>query len=251
MEAKTDAGTRIERVVSWINRLMRNKTVIALLLLVDGIMFIVNPQGGITGLGQGVALSVLVASAAILVAAVPEKPKTRRTKLSICAALFAAAVAAVFYFWPDVLSSVLVYLLALFLISNGIFNMLHKLKLDYLIGGENAWMKKKSLLERGIRGINGENQLAESVEQGIQEQFAKKLDPLRKVISRLRLSTALSLIVDLASVAAGVLILFQRDKGGAEFMRICGIGMIIAAVSDLWIILQAWLAKRKQKDSDI
>lgn len=243
MEAKTDAGTRIERIVSWINRLMRNKTVIALLLLVDGIMFIVNPQGGITGLGQGVAFSVLAAAAAILVAALPEKPKTRRTKLSICASLCAAAVSAVFYFWPDVLSSVLVYLLALFLISNGISNMLHKLKLDDLIGGENAWMKKKSLLERGIRGKSAETQLAESIEQGIQEQFAHKLNPLKKVISQLRLSTALSLIVDLASIAAGVLILFQRDQGGTEFMRICGIGMIIAAVSDLWIILQAWLAK--------
>lgn len=250
METKKDYKAKIEKAVTWVDSLMKSKAVVALLLLVDGVMFIINPKGGVNGLAQGVAITVALAAATILLTAIPQKPRTREVKVSIGSALIAIAVSAAFYFFPEQLSSPFVYVLAFFLIWNGISNMLHILRLDRILRSGIRAKERIASLERGIQKRIQDKELSESFREGVRTQFSRRLDPLNRVTGQLGVSTAISLLIDVISIAGGILILFHRSKAGAEFMRVCGAAMFIAAASDLWVIVQAWRLRQKGEQAE-
>ena len=62
-----EAKKKVEDMSNKINILMSNRLIIAILLIVDGINFILNPNGSMRDLARGVAFVVLLGSFSLLI----------------------------------------------------------------------------------------------------------------------------------------------------------------------------------------
>ena len=224
---------------------MRNKTVIALMLLIDGVTFVISPNVGVNGLARGVAFTVAIAAFTMLFGALFEKNKTKKTFVTIFSTLFVILVCVVIYIWPKIPSAVLTYMLAIIIISDGISNVLQTLKLDKLIAKRKTAKDRLSMIDSEIKDKIPDDEITQSLHQGVQEQISKRLDPVNEIKSKLGMHSRIEIIIDFLSVAAGILILFFPWIFGVELMRVCGLAMFIAASNSLWITLRAYIHKRK------
>lgn len=250
MKVKRDYKGKIEQTVSWVNRLMRNKTIIALLLLIDGITFMISPKSGVIGLARGVAVTVGIAAVTVLIGAFSENSKTVKTWIAIGAAILALAAGIASYIWPEIPSAILIYILAFVVISNGISNILQTLRLEKIIKKRNEAIARLTSMEQEIKSKLPENEIANSLEQGVTEQFSRRLDPVTKITGRLSVQSVAAVLINILSIVMGVLILIFRNRAGNELMRLCGIAMVIAAATDLWISVRVFFMKRRQMKAD-
>ena len=249
MRKKHNFTEKIEKLIAFIERVMQSKLVIAVLLLVDGIALITNPHGGVTGLGQGLAISVGLAALTILITTIPKKPKSRNMIIKICLAAAALIMCVAFYFWPTFLSEILIHLLAIVVMSNSVSNILHILKLRGIKKKKEKVDEKAAELKRELYENSPDYELSASIEQGVESQFSRFLNPLKRITENLGIGSIISIIIDLLSIAAGILIFFHESVGDV-IMRVCGLAMVIVAISDLRVIIRAWIAKRKEAQAE-
>ena len=236
---------KIDQTFTWVDNLMRNKTVIALMLLIDGVTFVITPNAGVNGLARGVAFTVAIAAVTVLVGAVFEKNKTKKTIVTICSSSIVIALCAAMYIWPKIPSAVLTYLLAVIIISDGMSNVLHTLKLEKLIARRKVTADRLKGIDRVIQDKLPNDEIAHSLQQGVNEQISKRLAPVNEIKSRFGMHSAIQIIIDFLSITAGVLILFFPWFFGVRLMQICGFAMFIAASNSLWITLRAYMHKRR------
>ena len=236
---------KIDQTFTWVDNLMRNKTVIALMLLIDGITFVITPNAGVNGLARGVAFTVAIAAVTMLFGAIFEKKKTKKTVITICSSSIVIALCAAMYIWPKVPSAVLTYLLAIIIISDGVSNVLHTLKLETLIARRKVATDRLGEIDREIQDKLPDDEITQSIQQGVYEQISKRLDPVNELKSRFGMHSAIEIVIDFLAIIAGVLILFFPWLFGVQLMRICGVAMFIAASNSLWITLRAHIHKRK------
>ena len=82
MVKKTNFDSTIKKaevILSKVNIIMQNRLIIALFLIIDGITFILNPNGSLAGMARNVIILVLLASFSILVANICSKTKDVKT----------------------------------------------------------------------------------------------------------------------------------------------------------------------------
>lgn len=243
--SKIEFKDRIDQTFNWIDLLMRNKTVIAVMLLIDGITFVFNPNVGVNGLARGVAFSVIIAAVTILFAAIFEDKKTKKTAITIGSASVAILISILVFIWPEVPAAILTYLLAFLIIYNGSSNVFQAFRLEKLIARRKKNEERINHIEQELSGNLYKDEIAVSIKEGINEQFSRRLDPVNELKNRFSLHSKLEIIIDILSVVLGVLILVFPGLFGRQLMRICGFAMFIAAANNLWITIHAYNNKRK------
>ena len=124
-----EAKKKIEDMSNKINILMRNRLIIAILLIVDGINFVLNPNGSMRDMARGVVLLVFIASITLLITNLFSKNKSIK---SIVISLIIIVFCVFSFIYPDFIANYIKFILALIIIFNGILNVLNTLKLDKL-----------------------------------------------------------------------------------------------------------------------
>ena len=243
--SKIEFKDRIDQTFTWIDLLMRNKTVIAIMLLIDGITFVISPNTGVNGLARGVAFTVIIAAVTILFSAMFEEKKTKKTAFTICSSIFAILLSIAVYIWPKIPAAILTYLLALIIIYSCSSNVFQTLRLEKLILRQKKAAAKFNRIDHGLSEILPKDEIRQSIKDGIDEQISKRLDPMNELKSKFSLHSKIEIIIDLVGLIFGILILFLPGLFGRELMRICGVAMFIAAADNLWITIHAYLNKRK------
>ena len=243
--SKIEFKDRIDQTFDWIDLLMRNRTVIAILLLIDGITFVFNPNVGVNGLARGVAFTVVIAAVTILFSAIYEEKKTKKTVITICSSSIAIILSAVVYIWPKYPATVLTYLLALVIIYNGVSNIIQAFRLEKLIARQKTASVKINRIEKEIGSNLAKDEIAQSIKQGIDEQISKRLDPVNALKNKFSFHSKVEIVIDMIAVVAGIMILVFPWLFGRQVMRICGFAMFIAAANNLWITIHAYMNKRK------
>ena len=118
----TKTGAVISKTISWINEVKKNKIIAAILLLVQGILFIVRPQSGPEKVARSIAVFALVGCAAYLTEFFAAKDKKSRSKVRVILAVVLAIAAIVVAAKPGLVSGIVIYAIAVLAIINGIVN---------------------------------------------------------------------------------------------------------------------------------
>ena len=116
----------IEKTALLVERISRNRLILAIALIVDGILFLLNPGKTVEGMGRAIAISLLLAAGVMIIAKISVKEPFSR----FLPALILLAAGGLMYFFPDVISAYFRIILALLIIINGSVNLLSILGLS-------------------------------------------------------------------------------------------------------------------------
>lgn len=227
---------KIENTANKIDIIMRNRLVIAILLIVDGISFILNPNNSIDEMAKSVAIFVLLASGTLLITNISSSKKDKK---SIIMSIIIIAICIVTYILPDIVSIYLKVVLAFLIIFNGLINILNSFKLDkvsaYIISKENT-----------IKDIIHKKELNKDFENGINEQTEKMINPLSNILSKTTKISWIYVIVNIISIILGILLLVKPDAT----MVLWGFIFIYTGSSDFIIVAKSMNISKKIKEKD-
>ena len=208
---------KIEDISSKVDIIMRNGLIIAFFLIVDGITFILNPDTTLSGMAQNIILLILFAAFSVLITNLAAKTRDKKT---IIISLTIAILSIVFYIYPDFIAAYIQLLLALFIIYNGIVNIANILNLnDKLAKYTTAITKKYNKIAK--RKVESEEKKAQrekfkeiddNINQGLEEQKKKLINPLVNIVNKSSKSSVLYIIANSASIILGIILLIHAGK---------------------------------------
>lgn len=239
MKVKMDFNkvrNKIENIANKVDIIMRNRLIIAIFLIVDGINFILKPNSSMHDMARSVALFVFLASGTLLITNITSSKKDKK---SIIMSIIIIAMCISFYIFPTVISIYLKLILAFLIIFNGVINILNCLKLDKV----SAFITEK---ENTIKNIVHKKELNKDFENGINEQTEKLMNPLDNVINKTSKKTWIYVIVNIISIILGVLLLIKPDVT----MVVWGVIFIYTGLSDFIMVAKSMNISKKIKEKD-
>lgn len=220
---------KVEGISNKVNAIMRNRLIIAILLIVDGVTFLLNPDTTLPEMAKNIILLVLLAAASVLVANLAIKPRDRKT-IAITILILLAGI--FFYFYPDLISAYIQLLLALFIIYQGLTNIANTLHLNKLSRYTQAVADKLAKSKATDKEKQAQNQkfkeVDSSINQGLEEQKNKLVSPLKNIIDKSSKFSKLYIVANVASVILGIILLIFP---GAS-MAIWGVIFLYTGISN-------------------
>jgi len=229
---------KVEKATKTVEILMRSKLIIALFLVVDGITIILNPNSSLTGIARSLIMIVLLASFSTFIANLCEKPKNIK---SIIISLIILIIGIITYIYPDFISAYIQLLLSLFIIYNGLINILNVLNL-------NRVSKYTQKIAKKYEKIISDKKVNKEIDKEMETQGSKYIEPLKNIVNKTNNSSALYIIINLATIILGILLLFSSFS-----MVVWGVIFIYTGMSDLLVAyktmdVSAKIRERKFKD---
>jgi uncharacterized membrane protein HdeD (DUF308 family) len=229
---KVENATKIAEII------MRNRLIIALFLIIDGITIILNPNSSLVGIARSLIMIVLLAAFSTLIANLCSKTKDIK---SIIISLLILIIGIITYFYPDIVSAYIQLLLSLFIIYDGLINILNVLNLNKI----SQYTHKIS--EKYEKTIS-RKKVNKDIDKELEVQGSKYLEPLKNIVNKSNKSSVLYIIINLATIILGILLLFTSFS-----MIIWGIIFIYTGTSDLLVAIKTMdisskLKEKKYKD---
>ena len=189
-----ETAKKIEGVANTVDIIMKNRLIIAVFLIVDGVTFLQNPDSTLPGMAKNIILIVLLATFSVFITNLAAKVKDVKTIIISIVILIAGGI---FYFYPDLIAAYLQVALALFVIYDGIKNIAHALHLGKLSGYTEALAKKyeKVAHRKANDAVNDAAKLAErekfkevddNLDNELENQKNKLLGSLNQRFARMR-----------------------------------------------------------------
>ena len=227
------ASFDLEKTLKTVERISQNRLILALFLVVDGILFLANPEQPVEGMGQSIAICMVLAAGAMIVAKIVAKERLVR----FIPALILLVAGGLMYFYPDVLSAYFRLLLALVIIINGLLNLFD------LLGLGRARETVTALRDK-ITGLFSRVKTPKDLNNGIDEQGNRYLRPLQKIVSESKGHKAVTVVTNLFSVILGVLLLVKADLS----ITIFGVIFIYVGFSDFLLAFRTRKISEKLRD---
>ena len=223
----------LEKTVHMVEQVSRNRLILAIFLVVDGVIFLMNPERPVEDMERAVALCMILTAGAMIIA----KITARERFSSFLPALLLLAAGGLMHFFPDALSAYFRLMLALLIVINGSLNLLSILGLN---------RAKETLAAMESKGKNALSRLKKSkdLENGFQEQTKKYLRPLHQVVSETEGHKVVSFVTNLLSVILGVLLLVQANISITVF----GLIFIYVGISDFLLAFGTRKIAQKLRD---
>ena len=222
----------IEKVSKQIDSMMHNRLVLSILMISDGVWFIIDPKYQMDFTSRIIAFFAIVASVTIIITNI--KSKKKDTKSLIIATIMTIA-SIYFLIFPRLLSLNLRILIAIFIISNGLINIFNVTKLNrissQIVGTENAIKEKL------------DNDETDDKEGILVEQTEKVVNPLRRFIDKTKGKSILYFILNIISIILGIILL----TANRVTYVIIGLILIYTGLSDLLMYLKTRKVSRKVK----
>ena len=234
-------GQDIGLILKKINDITRNQFIIDLMILIQGINFIIHPQTAHRGIIQSFAIVMFFAAISILAGFIITRGFKRRNFQDILLSFGFTALAVAVYFMAGVLAPVFHYFIAVVIIVTGINNILsakHIIKLNRIKTAVKQPPKKNETVEA----------VSSALKQNVKLEAERVLSPAvawNDKVARYRYS---QLLINLVLIILGIAMLFFRFATNAILIRTSGVILIFSAVSDLialiWTHRESELAKR-------
>ena len=208
------ASFDLEKALKTVERISQNRLILALFLVVDGILFLANPEQPVEGMGQSIAICMVLAAGAMIVAKIVAKERLVR-------------------FIPALL------LLALVIIINGLLNLFD------LLGLGRARETVTALRDK-ITSLFSRVKTPKDLDNGIDEQCNRYLRPLQKIVSESKRLKAVYFVTNLLSVSLGVLLLVQPNLSITAF----GLIFIYVGISDFVMVFRTRKISEKLRNRE-
>ena len=229
-------ANKVDKAAGAIDVLMSNHLIIAVFFIVDGINFIINPNNSIDEMAKSIIMLVFFATLAIFLANIASKEKDKK---SIITSFILLVLCVVFYFMPHLISAYLRIILSLFIIFNGLINILES-------------TKYKDLASKILNAKNKVNSMTHSkdgnkdFENGLDQQTDKIVNMLNKTSTKLSTHTYIYIFFNAITVILGLLLLFMADTS----IVIWGLIFIYVGISDFIQVAKSIDLVKKIKSKD-
>lgn len=223
----------IEKTALMVERISRNRLILAIALVVDGVLFLLNPGQTVEGMGRAIAITMMLAAGTLIITKISVKEPFVR----FLPALILLAAGGLLWFFPEKLSASFRFLLALLIIINGIVNLMSILGLSHT-------QDILATLDEKARKAFSRIKNSEDLENGLQEQTRRYMRPLHQVVSESEGHKAGSVVINLLSVILGVLLLVKADIS----ITIFGIIFIYVGISDFLLAFKTRKISEKLRD---
>jgi uncharacterized membrane protein HdeD (DUF308 family) len=226
-------GFDLEKTVRTVEQISRNRLILAIFLVVDGIIFLMNPEQPVENMGRTLAICMVFAAGAMIFSKIVAKERF----ISFLPALLLLTAGGLLYFFPDALSAYFRLILALVIIINGAVNLSGVLGLGRV---QDSVVAFKSKLEKIFSKVKTTKEL----EDGMEEQTNKYLRPLHQIVSESERNKAFFFVTNLLSVILGVLLLVRPDMS----ITIFGIVFIYVGINDFVMAFRTRKISEKLRD---
>lgn len=240
---------KVETVSDKINIIMRNRLIIAIFLIIDGITFMLNPNGSLSEMARSIIILVLLASFSTLITNLSTKTKDRK---SIITSIVILLIGIVLYIYPDLVSAYMQLILSLFIIFDGIMNILNTSNINKLSGYSKDIIKKYKNISNNKKSNKDLNKKTEdvifkdvnkNVNEGIEQQKEKLITPLKNIVNKTNKSSLLYIVINIASIILGITLIIFPDVS----MAVWGIIFLYTGLSDLLIFMKTMKVSKKVK----
>ena len=224
MAKQNKAEKSIVDILTRVNDIMRNQFIIDLMILVQGINFIIHPENAHKGIIESFAITVFFATISILIGFLISHSFKKQNFRSIMLAFVFMILSIIAYFEAGALAPVFHYFLAITIIVSGIINILrayHLIKLSHI---------KKSL--KSTKKPNTTSSVKNALERNVKLESERVLSPaviFSGKISKFRYG---QLLVNFILIATGIAMFFFRFQTNAILIRVSGAILIFSAISD-------------------
>lgn len=240
---------KIESISNKVDIIMRNGLIIAFFLIVDGITFILNPDTTLSGMAQNIILLMLLATFSVLITNLAAKTRDKKT---IIISLAIIILGIVFYIYPDFIAAYIQLLLALFIIYNGIVNIANILNLNDKLAKyvESITKKYNKIINHKVESEEKKarkekfKEIDNNINQGLEEQKKKLINPLVNIVNKANKSSVLYIIANSASIILGIILLIFPDVS----MMMWGIIFIYTGLPNLFAAIKTMELFKKIKE---
>lgn len=227
---------KIEETSKKFDVIMRNRLTIAILLIVDGVNFIINPGGTIEFIARMIIFFVFIASCSVVITNFSSNKRDVKS-LAISSSIIIVCIAGLIF--PKVFATYLKIVLALFIAYDGIINISNTLKLNKLL-------EHTKEIGNTVRSMSKTKEISKELDEGIEEQKEKFEKVLNGVINKTDKVPFLYLGANIISVILGVLLLIVPEIS----MSLWGIIFIYTGISNLLVAMRTMNISKKIKEKD-
>lgn len=244
---------KMEGLSDKVNILMRNKLIIAIFLIVDGIIFILNPNSSLAEMSRSIILLVLLASFSTLLANLSVKPRDIK---SIIISLIILILGIVLYIYPDLISAYIQLILSLVIICNGILNIVNSLNLKKtskytkIIAEKYNKIINKKKENKDLKEEKKEEKFKDvnkNFNEGMEQQKERLIAPLERLVGKTSTLPVLYIVANIATVILGIILLIFPDVS----MVIWGIIFLYIGFSDLLVFMKTMNVSKKIKEKTL
>ena len=236
-----ETAKAVEDLSKKVDVITRNRLVIAIFLIVDGITFLLNPDTTLGGMAQNIILIMLLATLSVFLTSLASKTKDIKT---IVISLIVLVVGAFFYFYPDIIAAYIQLLLSLFIIYDGMVNLSNVLNLNILSRFTKFVARKFEGKPKKKSKYAKFKEVDDNIDKGLEEQAEKLMNPLKNIVGKTNKSSILFIIANIASITLGVVLLVFP---GASMM-IWGIIFLYTGLTNLSIAARTTHLLQKIKE---
>lgn len=228
---------KLENVSNKVDIIMRNRLIIAILLIVDGITFIFNPNASLAGMSRNIIIIVLLASFTTLITNISSKTKDIK---SIIISTVIVVIGITILIYPDIVSAYIQLVFALFIIYDGVMNILNTLNLNKL-------SRHTQVVAEKFDKIVSSRKSNKNFEEGIEKQKERLINPLKNIVDKTNKFSILYIVTNIAAITLGILLLVLPDVS----LIVWGIIFIYTGFSDLLVAMRTMNISKKIKEKKI
>ena len=239
---------KVENLSNTVDIIMRNRLIVAIFLIVDGITFMLNPDTTLPEMARNIILLVLLAAISVFITNLASKTRDAKT---IAISLAIIIVSIIFYIYPDIISAYMQLFLALFIIYDGLNNLANYFNLARLSKYTQAISRKyNKLINKKPKKVNQERkeklkEIDNNINVGLEEQKEKLVSPLKNIVNKSSKFSALYVIANTASIILGIILLVFPGVS----MMVWGLIFLYTGLSNLFVAIKTMnlTSKLKQK----
>ena len=237
---------KVENLSNTVDIIMRNRLIVAIFLIVDGITFMLNPDTTLPEMARNIILLVLLAAISVFITNLASKAKDAKT---IAISLAIIIVSIIFYIYPDIISAYMQLFLALFIIYDGLTNLANYFNLTRLSRYTQSLSEKiTKLINRKPKNVNKERQeklkeIDNNINAGLEEQKEKLISPLKNIVNKSSKFSALYIIANAASITLGLILLIFPGVS----MMVWGLIFLYTGLSNLFVAIKTMDLTNKLK----
>ena len=198
-----------------VDSFLKQRTIVALLMLYEGVMLLVQPGNTTRGMAMGIAIAIALAAGGIIAEALAQRGGKKK---AIIPAILAIGLA-----------GILRYLIAASVLMTGLLNLAQVFSISKIRRSGN-----KAVDEAAVSETHSENgKMADTIRKTVKSELDKLLEPARTLLGRLGKSTVSVWITGFLMTALGIYLFFNSIEGDSLLSVISGVVMIVTSLSDL------------------
>ena len=232
-EASSSGTAGIKNLSEWaaqiagrVDSFMKQRAIVALLMLYEGVMLLVQSQDSTRAMATGIAVAIALAAGGILAEALAKRGGGKK---AVIPAVLAAGLAVYCLFQPDMFAGILRYLIAASVLMTGLLNLAQAFGISKLRMQGNLAEGEAAAPAAPGEGGN----IAGTIRKTVKNEIDKHIGPARILLGSLGKSVAAVWITGFLMTALGIVLFFRSVEGNTLLSVVSGVLMIFTSLADL------------------